>query len=255
MSGVRFEKKGQTAYVVLQRPEARNAIDLEMRKGLVHAWTRIEEDADILSVILTGGEAVFSVGQDVAELAAFKREHPLGDMPLHSLATFGAEVTKPVIAAIGGHCLGFGFLMTMVGADIRIATPQASFGLPEIRIAVPPALGIPALVLSHFPMGLAVELLLAGKMLPAERAREVGFLNEIAEPGMLIATAEAWAERINGFSPFMVRQTKAVLRKLGQPDPRSLALSDAMCMLGRHSEDYLEGPRAFLEKRRPQWKG
>ena len=250
-----FEKKGRTAYVILNRPAQNNAVDLAVRQGLCDAWEEIEGDDDILSVIITGGEKVFSTGQDVIELATFKQKDPLGNLPLNDLRTFGADVKKPVIAAVSGHCLGFGFLLTMVAADIRIASDTARFGMPEIKVAVPPSLGIPPIVAKHFPPAMAMELFLTGESITAEDALRVGFVNKIVSPDELLSTAEETAGKINGFSPLNVRQIKEVFRQVTAPDPRDMAFSEAMCLLGRHSEDYLEGPRAFREKRKPVWKG
>ncbi|MBN2123384.1 MAG: enoyl-CoA hydratase/isomerase family protein [Deltaproteobacteria bacterium] len=254
-SEVIFEKRDGTAWVVLNRPEQNNAINLALRQGLRDAWEEIERDRDILSVIVTGGERVFSTGQDVKELAAFKETDPLADLPLNDLRTFGAEVKKPIIAAISGHCLGFGFLLTMTAADIRVASDTARFGMPEIRIGVPPSLGIPAIVARHFPPAMAAELFLTGESITVEDAYRAGYVNRIVSPGELEAAAEEYARRINAFSPLIAGNVKEVLRRVTAPDPRDVAFSEAMCVLGRHSEDYLEGPRAFRENRKPVWKG
>ncbi|MBN1103186.1 MAG: enoyl-CoA hydratase/isomerase family protein [Deltaproteobacteria bacterium] len=250
-----FEKRGRTAYITLNRPKQNNAINLTVRQGLCDAWEEIDRDPDIYTAVITGGEDIFSTGQDLQELAQFKEKDPLGDLPLNDLRTFGAHVQKPVIAAIGGYCLGFGFLMTMVGADIRIASDGARFGMPEVKVAVPPSIGIPPIVARHFPPAMAMELFLTGDEMSAEEAHRVGFVNKIVPPGKLLSTAQAYAEKINRFSPLIVKNIKKVFKEVIAPDPKDIAFSDAMCMLGRHSQDYLEGPRAFKEKRKPVWKG
>ena len=250
-----FEKKGKTAYVILNRPEQNNAINLEMRQGLCDAWKEIEQDPDIWSVIVTGGDRVFSTGQDVIELAKFKKKQPIADLPLNNLNTFGANVGKPVIAAISGYCLGFGFLLTMVAGDIRIASHTAEFGMPEVKIGVPPSLGIPAFVAKCFPPAVAMELFILGNNITAEHAFRLGYVNKVVAPEDLLQTAEAYAEKINSFSPLIVKNIKEVFKKITDPDPGAIALSNAMCLLGRHSEDYIEGPLAFREKRKPEWKG
>lgn len=254
-SDLLFEKKGRIAFITLNRPAQHNAVNLAVRQGLCNAWEEIERDEDIRSVIITGGEKVFSTGQDVIELAQFKEQDPLGNLPLNDLRTFGAEVKKPVIAAVSGHCLGFGFLITMVAADIRIASNTARFGMPEIKVAVPPSLGIPPIAARHFPPAMAMELFLTGESITADDAFRVGFVNKIVSPDKLLSTAEEYAEKINRFSPLIVKNIKEVYRRVTAPDPRDMAFSEAMCLLGRHSEDYLEGPRAFREKRKPEWKG
>lgn len=254
-SEVIFEKKGKTAYLILNRPDKNNAINLAMRKRLSNIWKEINDDPEIWSVILTGGEKVFSTGQDVNELSEFKEKDPLTDLPLNTLETFGSNVKKPVIAAISGYCLGFGFLMTMVASDIRIASTTAKFGMPEVKIGVPPSMGIPVILANHFPPAIAMELLLLGKMIDAETARQMGYVNQIVSPDQLIFTAGTYAEEINQFSPLILKNIKEVFKEITSPDQKAMALSNALCLLGRHSEDYIEGPKAFKEKRKPIWKG
>jgi enoyl-CoA hydratase/carnithine racemase len=253
MPSLIFEKKDRIAYVTLNRPEQKNAIDLEMRRGLQQAWREVEADAEILSVIVSGGETVFSVGQDLHELERGKRENPLKDLPLNTLETFGAQVKKPVIAAINGFCLGYGFLLTLVGCDLRVASASALFGMPEVKVGVPPSLGIPAYAARYFPPAAAMELLLTGNYLSAEAALRYGYLNRMVSPREVLPEAEKIARQINAFSPFMVRNIKEMVRFSLAPDPGALAYTQAVCLAARHSPDYLEGPRAFKEKRPPRW--
>jgi enoyl-CoA hydratase/carnithine racemase len=252
---VLFEKKGKTAYVILNRPEHNNAINLSTRKALCDAWEEIERDQDILSVILTGGERIFSTGQDLVELSAFREKEPFAELPLNNLETFGANVQKPVIAAVSGHCLGAGFLLTLVCSDIRIASETTFFGMPEVKVGVPPAFGIPAILSRHFPPAIAAELLLFGKTIDAHAAYRMGYVNEVVPVKDMLLKAEQYALQVNELSSLIIRNIKDVLRRVTAPDPTVIAYSNAMCMLGRHSEDYVEGPRAFKEKRKPVWKG
>ncbi|MFC1580216.1 enoyl-CoA hydratase/isomerase family protein [Thermodesulfobacteriota bacterium] len=250
-----FEKRKKTAYLTFNRPDKNNAFNLPLREKLRDAWNEISEDSGICSVIVTGGEKVFSTGQDLAELAEYKKKDPLRELPLNDLETFGMKVEKPVIAAISGYCLGFGFLLTMIAADIRIASPDARFGLPEVKVGVPPSLGIPAIVARHFPSAMAMELFMLGENMDADRAHQMGFINRVVPPEDLIEVAESIAEKINAFSPIIVQDMKRVFKEITAPDPRAIAFSNAVCMLGRKSEDYIEGPKAFREKRKPKWKG
>lgn len=255
MAQINFEKKGKTAYLILNRPEHKNAINLEIRQGLRDAWKEINEDPNIWSVILTGGNHIFSAGQDLVELSEYRKREQIADLPLNSLETFGLTVRKPVVAAISGHCLGAGFLLTLVAGDIRIATTTAAFGMPEVKVGVPPSLGIPPLLAAHFPQAVATELLMLGSTITADDALRCGYVNRVVVPEKLLATAEEYANKINALSPLIVKNVKEVLRTVTAPDPKATALSNAVCLLGRHSEDYLEGPRAFREKRKPLWKG
>jgi len=253
MPALTFEKRDHTAYIMLNRPEQKNAINLEMRKGLRDAWKEVDEDRDIFSAIVSGGEEIFSVGQDLLELEQFKKNDPIQDLPLNTLETFGSEVGKPVVAAISGHCLGYGFLLTMVGCDLRIASTSALFGMPEIKVGVPPSLGIPAYVARYFPPAASMELLLTGNFISAEAAHRYGYVNRIVPPSEVIGEAERIARIINAYSPFMVRNIKKMVRFALTPDAGATAYSQAVCLYCRHSPDYLEGPKAFKEKRPPKW--
>ncbi len=255
MAGIIFEKKGKTAYVILNRPEQRNAIDLGMRQDLCNAWEEIEKDNDIWSIILTGGEKDFSSGQDLVELAEFRKKEPIADLPLNNLETFGMNIKKPVIAAISGYCLGAGFLLTLVASDIRVASDTAIFGMPEVKVGVPLGLGIPPLLAKHFSPAISIELIMLGRNITAEDAYRSGYVNKIVSPRDLIGQAEKYADEVNTLSPFLVKKIKEISRYVTTPDSKEIALSNAMCMFCRHSEDYVEGPRAFKEKRRPEWKG
>lgn len=249
-----FEKRGKTAYVILNRPNQRNAINLEMRKALCSAWEEIEKNPDILSVILTGGESFFSVGQDLKELSEFREKEPLAELPLNNLQTFGENIQKPVIAAISGHCLGAGFLLTLVCSDIRIASETAVFGMPEVKVGIPPAFGIPVILNKHFPPSITAEILLFGKTIDAQTAYRIGYINEVVPVKEMLRRAEQYATQINEMSPLIVRNIKEVLRRVSAPDPIAIAYSNAVCMLGRHSKDYIEGSKAFKEKRKPIWR-
>lgn len=250
-----IEKKGKTAVITLNRPEKKNAVDLQIRQTLCESWETLDKDENIWSVIITGGEKVFSTGQDLDELSEFRKKEPIADLPLNNTKTFGSEFKKPVIAAISGLCLGAGFILTLVGCDIRVASNTAIFGIPEVRVGIPLSLGIPPIVAMHFTPAVAMELLLLGNNITAEDAYRSGYVNRVVPPEQLLSEAMKFADQINSLSPLMVRNVKEVMRCVTAPDPKALAMSNGVCMLGRHSEDYREGPRAFREKRPPEWKG
>lgn len=228
---------------------------MAIRQGLCDAWKEIDRDPDIWSVIVTGGEKVFSTGQDLIELSEFRKKEPIAELPLNDLETFGVNVKKPVIVAISGYCLGAGFLLTLVADDIRIASNTAKFGMPEVTVGVPPSLGIPAILSKHLPSAIAMELLMFGNNITGEDAYRSGYINKIVHPEDLLSTAEEYAHKINNLSPLIVKNIKKVFKNVTAPDPKAIALSNAVCMLGRHSDDYIEGPKAFREKRKPEWKG
>lgn len=252
---VLYEKKGKTAYITLNRVDKNNAMNLATRKALAGYWQEAEVDPEVWSIILTGGENVFSTGLDMAELAEFRKKELLGDLPYTGMDVFGADVSKPVIAAVGGFCLGGGFAMTMVAADLRIASSTARFGMPEVKIGITPAFGIPPMLAAHFPQSVVLEMLLLGRNLSAEDAFRFGYVSRVVPPEGLLAAAEAVAGELNKMSPLVVRNIKQVIRTVTAPDPKGIAFSNAVCLMSRYSEDYIEGPRAFKEKRPPVWKG
>ncbi|OPY86618.1 MAG: putative enoyl-CoA hydratase echA8 [Smithella sp. PtaU1.Bin162] len=252
---VLYEKKGKTAYITLNRPDKNNAINMEARKTLAGLWCEADTDPEVWSIILTGGDRVFSTGLDMAELAEFRKKELLGNMPYTGMDVFGAHVSKPVIAAVSGYCLGGGFLMTMVAADLRIASRTAKFGMPEVKIGITPGLGIPVMLTAHFPQNVALDMLLLGHNLSAEDAYRFGYVSRVVPPGELLAEAEAVAKEINDMSPLVVKNIKRVIRTVTAPDSKGVAFSNAVCLMSRYSEDYIEGPRAFREKRKPAWKG
>jgi enoyl-CoA hydratase/carnithine racemase len=176
-------------------------------------------------------------------------------LPLNDLETYGVNVTKPVIAAVSGYCLGVGFLMTMISCDLRIASETALFGMPEVKIGVTPSYGIPCYVAKHFPPAMAMELLMLGRNLTAREVHRVGYVNQVVAVEDLLSVAESYAETINGYSPLVMKNIKATSRFECSPDAKSIAFSNAVCRVSRYSEDYLEGPRAFAEGRKPIWKG
>jgi len=252
---VLYEKKGKTAYITLNRTDKNNAMNLAVRKALAGFWRVADDDPEVWSIILTGGDKVFSTGLDMVELAEFRKKEPLADMPFTGMDVFGAGVGKPVIAAVSGFCLGGGFVTTMVAADIRVASSTAQFGMPEVKIGITPAFGIPPLLAAHFPQSVVMEMLLRGRHLSAEDAFRFGYVSRVVPPEELLDAAEAVTGEINDMSPLVVKNIKQVIRTVTAPDPRGIAFSDAVCLMSRYSEDYLEGPRAFREKRKPVWKG
>jgi enoyl-CoA hydratase/carnithine racemase len=253
MEAVLFEVKERTAHIKINRPHKRNAINVEVRKGLKRAWEQVNEDPEIYSAIITGDDKVFSVGQDLGELSEFRKKEPVGDLPLNTEEIFGGFVNKPLIAAINGYCLGAGLLLVL-NSDFRIAGDTVVFGLPEVKVAVPTALDLPPKIAQNLPKVRAMEMLLLGEFLHAETAYHIGFINRIVEPTQVMAVAEEFASKINELSPFMTRLFKEQYQTITSLPPQVGAFSKTLAKLGRYSEDYREGPRAFAEKRKPVWK-
>lgn len=252
MEALSFEVKSNTAFIQINRPERKNAINLSVREGLKKAWEKVNSDPHIRSVIVSGDEKFFAAGQDLEELTEFRRNEPVEDLPLNVAETFGASVRKPVITAVRGYCLGLGLLL-VANSDFRIAGKNAIFGLPEVKVAVPPAMDLPVKIVHGFPKAIALEMLLFGELLDAERAFQLGFVNRVVETEKVMPVAMDFAARINKLSPYMTRLFKEQYQTITAVPRQICEFSKALAKLGRHSKDYSEGPLAFKEKREPVW--
>ena len=266
-----YETRDRKAWITLNRPHAMNAFDDELAGSLIEAFTAFSADDELLVAILTGaGGRAFSAGADLKQVAsrqaaraprspapAIRQGGVSGVFHPGQGSHFDAvdECQKPVIAAIDGYCLAGGFEVALC-CDIRIATRTSTFGLPEPRRSM---LGGPALVtLSRMiPFGEALRWQLTGASMSAERAHQVGLIAEVcADRGELMVRAEAIADEILECAPLAVQYIKQVV-KAG----RSLGIAETAryAEMFHHAisttDDMLEGPRAFAEKRRPSWKG
>lgn len=252
--------------IVIDRPERRNALDLRHFADLTAAWRRFNDDADAWVAILTGVPGSFCSGADLRDflplarrLAAEGRTEHDG-IPL-SVGTDGVllslEIYKPVIAAVDGPCLAGGMDL-LGGTDIRLASPAATFGLPEPKRGLMADGGTTARLPRQIGWAAAMELLLTGRTVSAERALQLGLLNEVVPSGDLEDRATLWAMEIAANAPLAVQTTKeAVLRGLSAPDGLTGAFA-VEARLGHRllaTEDVAEGLEAFVQKRPPVWRG
>lgn len=254
---VLYEKKGQIAYVTINRPEAMNAINVSVREGLAQAWRNIDSDPEVWVGIVTGaGEKAFSAGADLKERASHGRAPGADFLGLWqpNQVTRGLLNSKPMIAAINGYCLAGGQEIALA-CDIRIAADHAKFGAPEVKWNLLHGYG--AFKLAHtLPMSAAMEMLLTGEFIDAQEAWRLGLVSKVVPLANLMPTAQRLAERICENGPLAVRATKELAYRAA-----SLTFEDYlryMAMIGRvvmDSEDTKEGPKAFAEKRKPQFKG
>ncbi len=250
---IRFEKRGHIAIVTIARPDAMNALTKDMLLGLDRAFAAIEADPELWVSILTAeGDRAFCCGMDLKEaIPAMTSGDSLGyDDPTKRQFS---DVFKPIIAAINGLCIAGG-LETVVHTDIRIAAEHARFGLGEVRWGLVPAGGSHVRLPQQMPWPVAMQLLLTGEQIDAQRAYEVGFLNEVVPKEQLLARALEWAEKICRNGPLAVRTAKEIaVRALGLE--RGFVLEKALAAKVFASEDAQEGPRAFAEKRPPRFRG
>ncbi len=253
-----YEVEGNIARVTLNRPEKMNAMDPEMYTALSEAWIEIRDDPDVWAAIVRGaGDRAFSSGADLektirpgeGEWDAFWRTQE--DMILNR----GLEVWKPIIAAVNGYCLAGGMTL-LLATDIRIAGEEASFGLSEVKRGILPGNGGTQRTIRQLPYPAAMELLLTGDFVDAEKAHEWGLLNEVVAPETVDETAESYAERIVSNGPLAVQAIKELAVR-----GRDMSLSDGIRLessFNRHLQmtaDADEGVRAFREDREPEWEG
>jgi len=252
-----FETKSAIAYVTINRPKVLNALNMATMEELRIAFHSVRHDPNIRAVLLTGaGEKAFVAGADIAELAkqdpVSAKEYTLrGQNVLNLIENLG----KPVLACINGFALGGGCEMAMA-ATLRLASENARFGQPEVKLGMIPGYGgsqrLPRLV----GKGIALQLLLSGEMITAQEAYRIGLVNEVVPASELIPRAEAIARQIIANAPLAVQYIlEAVNRGMETPLAEGLYLEAALFSVVCASEDKQEGTKAFLEKRPPQFKG
>ncbi len=253
-----YEKKGHIAYVTINRPEVLNALHHDANVELSHVFNDFKQDDEAWVAILTGaGQKAFSAGNDLKATAATaaRGEHPtLLDVPFGGI-TSGFECDKPIIAAVNGFALGGGFEIALA-CDLIIAVEHAHFGQPEPRVGLIAGAGGVHRLPAQIPLKQAMGLLLTGKQITAQEAYRLGLVNEIVPAAELIAAAERWANEILECSPLSVRLTKeAVLAGQGLPIEEAIRQDRSRVQRMLASQDFVEGPKAFAEKRKPLWTG
>jgi enoyl-CoA hydratase len=262
-----YEKRNGIAYLTMNRPEKRNALTPEMVIQLAEAWTNFRDDGDARVAILTGaGDRAFCAGADLGRLIPLMTgvRPPDDDWDAKLLADPSIvqaallrefEMYKPVIAAINGFALAGGTEIIQV-TDLRLAVPHAEFGLSEVKRGLFPAGGSTVRLARQIPHCKAMEILLTGGSMPAEEAHRIGLINEIVAPDRLLPRAEELARVIAENGPLAVQACKAsVLRTSGLPLDEALQIENEYTVRVFSSEDAIEGPRAFIEKRKPVFKG
>jgi enoyl-CoA hydratase/carnithine racemase len=240
------------AIITLNRPETRNALGKEIREGLFAAWDRYERDPALRVAILTGaGNKAFCAGGDLKEMTEIRMTVPPRDM--FPVPGDNIELSKPTIAAVNGVAFAGGWMIAQA-CDLCVASTNARFAVTEVKVGRSSPWAAP--LIHMIPQRIMMEILLTGKPISAQRAYEIGLVNRLAEPDELMDSALALAADILDGAPLSVRAARETVM-LSTEMGRSAALQAA-----RHASEYAyrsddaqEGPRAFAEKRRPQWKG
>ena len=250
---VLFEAREDGVVVItLNRPETRNALSLEIREGLFAAWDRFERDPGLRVAILTGaGDKAFCAGGDLKEMVERKLAVPPREM--FPVPGDNIELSKPTIAAVNGVAFAGGWMIAQA-CDLCVASTEARFAITEVKVGRGSPWAAP--LIHMIPQRIMMEIVLTGRPITAQRAYEVGLVNRLAEPAGLMDAALALAAEILDGAPLSVqaaRETVLLSTEMG----RSAALRAARAASETlyRSEDAQEGPVAFAEKRRPQWKG
>jgi enoyl-CoA hydratase len=251
-----YKKEGGIAVFTIDRPEVMNAINMEVHWELSRTLMNFREDPELFVGIITGaGEKAFCAGADVSDALPFAKENWDKAWTMPATHMRGLELWKPLIAAVNGLALGGGFEIALA-CDLRIASENARFGTPEVNLGLIPGECATQRLPRMIPWCKAAEILLMGKVIDAEEAHRIGLVNELVPLQDLMPTARKWAETICKKGPLAVRAAKeAMIRGTAVTLEEGLRLERSLFGYLTGTEDYVEGTEAFLEKRKPVFKG
>jgi enoyl-CoA hydratase len=251
---VDYELQGRVAVMTLNRPEARNAVNGDVANGLEAAIDRLEEDDEAWVGILTHTGPVFSAGADLKAINAGQVSQL--QTKRGGFAGFvQRERTKPVIAAVDGPAFAGGCEIALA-CDLIVASTQAKFGLPEVKRSLVAAAGGLFRLPRILPRPVALEMIMTGDPIDAERAAHFGLVNDLCEPGKALEHAQELAARIVANAPLAVRKSRSIsLEAVDADDEVGWKLSAESMIELAQTEDFREGPKAFIEKRPAVWKG
>jgi enoyl-CoA hydratase len=251
---VEYEVRGRVGSLHINRPEARNAVNAAVAFGMEAAIDRLEADPEVWVGVVSGEGPVFSAGADLKAIAAGE-----GDS-LSTLTGGFAGITrkartKPLIAAVNGPALAGGCEIAL-SCDLIVASRSATFGLPEVKRSLVAAAGGLFRLPRALPPKVAMQIVLTGEPISAERAHQFGLVNEVVDDGAAFDAAMELAARICANAPIAVRESRAVVLAADVADDDTLwRMSGRAMRTVMATEDFNEGPRAFIEKRPPTWSG
>lgn len=251
-----FEKRDSKAYITFNRPEAMNSISPDGFQLLVDYFKDAQNDEEIRVIILTGsGDKAFCAGADLKKTIPLISEGKMDIEQLNDAVLKNVPVWKPIIAAVNGYCLAGGTEI-LQATDIRIASEDAIFGLPETKWSIMAAAGSLVRLVRQIPYCKAMEILLTGEQITAQQAEQIGLINKVVPKESLMNEVERYAEIICENGPLSVQNTKrAVIELLNMPIEEAYRKETSYAKDVFTSSDAKEGFTAFAEKRKPHFKG
>ncbi|MEV5176646.1 enoyl-CoA hydratase-related protein [Streptomyces flaveolus] len=264
---IETERAGRTLIVRLNRPEALNALDVDAMRALNQVLRDFRDDPTLDIGVITGtGDRAFCTGADLkktlpprssfaqAYFAPYEESIEEG-LYVRAITLSELNIGKPLIAAVNGHALGGGAEIAL-DCDLRIASENATFGLPEARWASVPAVGGVSKLLRAVPRAVAMKMILTGDRISAEEAHRVGLVSDLVPAGDLLSTAMKLADRITANGPLAIKSLKALAdRTQDMPLTQSVALEQLLWGVLRDTDDRVEGRTAFAERRPPEYHG
>ena len=260
MADLLVERDGHVLIVTMNRPEAKNALSGEMMQGMAEAWDEVDNNADIRCAILTGAGGAFCSGADLKSFAA----SPPGESMASGSGGFdptvikpllkGYRLSKPLIAAVEGPAIAGGTEI-LQGTDIRVAGESAKFGVSEVRWSLFPMGGSSVRLTRQIPYTIAADILLTGRHLSAAEAKEVGLIGYVVPDGQALDKARELAELVAENGPVAVQGVLRSIRETeGMSETDAFKIESQIGIEVFLSEDAREGPKAFKEKRKPEYK-
>ena len=262
MPDISYEVRGHTAYITIRRPQAMNALGPEQQAEILGVWETFRDDPEAWVAIITGeGDRAFCAGADLKTYTPVLGERDIYDLrqdadrPGFGGITRGLNIWKPIIAAVNGYALAGGLELALA-CDIRVASENAVFGCSEVRRGFHHCDGGTVRLPLIVGLGNALRMQLTGEHIGADEALRMGLVSEVVTAEELMPTAERYAEAIAANGPLGVRSAKeSMIRSLGRVLEDALRFENILFSTLTRTEDFVEGPRAFAEKRPPSWKG